>query len=252
MPTNSQPVFTHDFLHVSATRKRKKTSMSDSMMKELSTRCPNLTELHLSDCKTENLSFDSLPSSITSLSVVNSTWQPRWLKDKHNHLPNLHTLDLSYTVRVDRFDLHDIALMPNLKHLSLCGCYRIRSSDVEIIAKNLVQLESLDLGSIGIDDLAVHHISRNLVNLKRLTLSGGDISDSMLATIGSCLHQLCSLDIQQANRVSIFGLKCLCSLEKLKVINFVRQGNRLSQNEKQYLSEGFVQPVRIIEEMYSY
>ncbi|XP_005091874.1 F-box/LRR-repeat protein 12 [Aplysia californica] len=233
------------FAHA-ASRKRKKMSVSDSMMKELSFRCPNLTVLHLHDCNTENLSFDSLPCSITSLSITSSSWTPRWFKDKHDHLPSMHTLNLTSTIRLDRFDLEDIALMSGLKKLSLCGCYRVRGSDIEVVAKKLVNLESLNLSSTNIDDLGIHHITHNLVNLRELFLDSCEvISDASLASIGVCLTKLYMLDISHADKVTMEGLKALFRLDKLKFVTFVRE-KKLTQEELQSFKKGFLQRITVV------
>jgi len=205
------------FAHTGTTRKRKKSSISDSMLKELSNRCPNLTVLHLQDCKTENISVENIPSTVKELSISKSSWKPRWLKDQQKYLTNINSLILTRTVRIDRFDLQDIAQITELRKLDLSGCYRIKDDDIEVVAKYLVKLEILNLSFTHIDDLGVHHIARNLKNLKELYLRSCDLSDGMLANLIICPH-LKVLDISDNERLTSEGIKSLTKLEKLRVI----------------------------------
>ncbi|CAL1546776.1 unnamed protein product [Lymnaea stagnalis] len=232
------------FAHTGSS-KWKKASISDAMLKELSTRCPNLWHLHLHDCNTDNLSFESLPPSITSLSITYSTWQPRWFKGKHSHLPKLEHLDLSSTVRLDNYDLEDIAQWSNLKSLSLKGCYRIQGSEIEVIAKNLAALESLDVGGTCLDNLAIHHLSRHLKRLKELYVANcPGIDDSSLATITTGLLKLHILDISDCDKVTIDGLRTLTVLQDIKVL-IVKGKNKLQDAEVVTLKKLFSKDIVI-------
>lgn len=197
--------------------------MSDAMLNELSIRCPNLWLLHLDDCNTDGLTLGCLPPTITDLSITKSTWRPRWLRDRNDKsLPNLKLLNLSSTVRVDNFDVEDISQWTDLNSLCLNGCYRI--SDVEVIAKNLVQLELLDLSGTWIDELAIHHISRHLKKLKKLYVAEcKDVNDSCLSNIASGLPGLELLDISFCENISLDGIKTLSGLYQLTCLAMRRK-----------------------------
>lgn len=205
------------FAHSETTRKRKKSSLSDSMLKELSNRCPNLKVLHLHDCKTENICVENIPSTVNVLSVTRSSWKPRWFQYKPNNLSNLHSLFLDRTVRIDRLDLLDIAQFPDLKMLSLSGCYRIESMGIQILTNSFLSLEFLDLSYINIEGIDVHHISRNLKKLKRLHLKSCGLSNSMLESLNVC-NSLEILDISENKSISQEGIECLRCLKTLKII----------------------------------
>ncbi|KAI8786538.1 F-box/LRR-repeat protein 12-like isoform X1 [Biomphalaria glabrata] len=202
--------------------KRKKPSLSDAMLKELSIRCPNLTLLELHDCNTDNLTFESLPTTLTSLLITYSTWQPRWLKGHHGHLTKLESLDLSKSVRVDNLDIEDIAKLTNLKELSLSGCYRIDGSNFELIAKNLVRLDKLNISYTGVDELAIHHISRHMKCLQELYISHcPNINDSSLTLVATGLSKLRIIDVTHCEEVTITGLETLSTRRQLKIITCV-------------------------------
>ncbi|CAG5117235.1 unnamed protein product [Candidula unifasciata] len=211
--------------------------LSDAMLKNLAARCPNLQLLHLHDCGTSNISFASLPPSITCLKIVSSFWQPRWMKDKQKHLAKLEHLTLK-SVQVDAYDLEDIAFWKSLKCLSLMGCYRLGTSGVKTIADHLTELELLNLSGTHIDDLAVHHIAACLTKLKELSLAKcPSVSNGALATIAEGLPVLNKLDISYCPRITMIGLESLF-ISKLSVL-IVERLKRLSETEIQTLKSGF-------------
>ncbi|RUS71854.1 hypothetical protein EGW08_020388 [Elysia chlorotica] len=227
------------FAH-SVGRKRKRVSVSDAMLKELGNRCPNLWLLHLHDCNTDNISAESLPQSLRSLAITHSTWQPRWLKDKRQYLANLESLDLSGSVRVDRFDLQDIAQLSTLSELKLNGCYRIKGPDIEVAVKGLPSLTSLSVNNTSIDQEALHHIARHAKNLDELHIAFcSSVCDSSLLTLTLGLHNLKKINISGCVALTLEGLKSLCSLKKLEVL-IMKQTSNLSSKDLDSLKNGFV------------
>ncbi|GFN95148.1 F-box/lrr-repeat protein 12-like [Plakobranchus ocellatus] len=227
-------------------RKRKKVSISDAMLRELGNRCPNLWLLHLYDCNTDNLSVDSLPTSLHTLAVTHSTWQPRWLKDKQQYLMNLKSLDLSCSVRVDNFDLRDIAQLTNLSRLSINSCYRVKGSDIEIIVKNLPSLVSLDVSKTGIDQEGLHHISRHAQRLNELRVAScSSMCDSSLITLTLGLRELQELDISGCADLTLEGLKSLWSLKKLEKL-ILKEKPRLPVDDLNCLKKGFSQNIDVV------
>jgi len=223
-------------------RKRKKSSMSDSMLKELSNRCPNLSVLELQKCNTENIDYENIPLSICDLGITFSSWKHRWLKDKEHHLPKLTSLTLSHTVRIDRFDLQDISQFTQLKSLNLDNCYRIQGGDFEIITKQLKKLESLSVNHIKIGDLGMHHIAHDLRNLKTFSAYSCEMTDSMLSSVRLCLGGLISLDISFNKALSLNEMKNLCYLEKLKILKLAL----LSHEDKLAVQHSFSHQIVVL------
>ncbi|CAG5117236.1 unnamed protein product [Candidula unifasciata] len=200
--------------------KRWRALLSDSMLKELAACCPNLWLLHLHDCRTNNLSFESLPPSITCLKIVSTIWRPRWIKDKQKHLAKLEHLTLDKSVRVDAYDLEDIAFWKNLKRLSLMGCSRIGKTHVETFAYNFTELELLNLSGTNINHSALHDIAHYLKKLKELYLAGiQSVNDEIVACIAEGLPVLNKLDLSYCEFVSLEGLESLCD-SRLAVLIF--------------------------------
>lgn len=215
------------------------------MLKECAARCPNLQLLHINDCKTSNISFDSLPSSITHLEIVHTVWQPRWMKDKQMHLPNLEHLCLDMSVRVDDFDMEDIGAWKKLKYLSLSKCYRVGTAGISTVARNCSELQSLNLCGTNIKDQAVHDIAEYLPNLKELCIAKCiTITDDSCFSIARELQGLKKLDISYCECVTMAGLKALF-ISKLTALTVVRLG-RLSEEEIHTLKSGFSENVILV------
>ena len=213
--------------------------MSDAMLKELGNRCPNLWLLQLDDCNTDNISVESLPSSLNSLAVTRSTWQSRWLKDKSQFLPNVENLDLSGSVRVDRFDLQDISQLSNLSRLSLDGCYRLKGPDIEVVVKALPSLISLNVSSTCLDQEAWHHIARHAKKLQEFHVAFcSSLDDSSLVTLTLGLSNLKKIDLSGCAALSIKGLESLWSLRKLETL-IMKQKPNVTSKELDSLKEGF-------------
>ena len=236
----------YSFCHKPVGRKRKRASVSDAMLKELGNRCPNLWLLHLDDCNTDNISVESLPRSLCSLAVTQSSWQPRWLKDKHQFLANLEYLDLGGSVRVDKFDLQDIAQLSNLSGLKLNGCYRVKGPDIEIVVKGLPSLTSLDVSNTYIDQEALHHIARHAKNLEELHVAFcTSVCDSSLITVTLGLCNLKKINLSGCVALTMEGLKSLWSLKNLEVL-ILEQKPNLSSKELDYLKNGFINKIDFI------
>ncbi|GFS01569.1 F-box/LRR-repeat protein 12-like [Elysia marginata] len=230
-------------------RKRKRFAVSDAMLKELGNRCPNLSLLHLDSCNTENITVESLPSSLNSLAVTSSSWQPRWLEDKQQYIPNLKSLDLSRSTRVDNFDLLDIIKLTHLTELRLNGCYRIKGSGIQIVVKALHSLILLGLENTRIDKEAIHHIARYGKNLQDLNLAYCFISDACLVTLSLGLSKLKKLDLSGC-KFTLDGLTSLWSLKNLQFLICMGvqkpEGIGFSLQELELFKKGFSPKVPFI------
>lgn len=201
--------------------KQKKPSLSDAMLRDLGERCPNIRDLHLHMCNTDNISASNLPSSLTRLVLHGCSWQPRWLKGNEQTLKNVVDLDLSCCCRVDSYDMQDIGSWTNLKSLKLNGLYRLNEKGIQHVAMNLPHLERLELSYTQCTELAVHHISRHLKNLRHLNMSNCSLlNDSAVETLSSGLDKLEYLDLKSNSRLTLSGLSTLKACKKLSVLVF--------------------------------
>lgn len=194
--------------------------------------------LQLSECIIGNVSFNSLPSSITSLEIVKTIFKPRWLKGKQTCLPKLECLKLESSAEVGNFDMQDVIAWTNLRYLSLSGCYSVGSLGVLMIASHLFQLEFLNLSFTDLGDFVIVHIAENLKKLKELVIANcTEITDIGVGSISKGLPVLNSLDISYCEHVTMAGLESLfvSKITKLTVVRLAR----LSVEEKLALKRGF-------------
>ncbi|XP_060083889.1 F-box/LRR-repeat protein 12-like [Ylistrum balloti] len=205
----------------SAGPKQKKPSLSDAMLLDLRERCPNIRDLHLHMCNTDNISANNLPRSLTRLVLHGCSWQPRWLKGHEENLQKIEGLDLSCCSRVDSFDMQDIGNWKGLKVLKLNGLYRLNEKGIQHVATSLPLLERLELSYTQCTELAVHHISRHLKNLCHLNMSNCSLlNDSAVETLSSGLHKLEYLDLKSNSQLTISGLSSLRACKRLSVLVF--------------------------------
>lgn len=191
------------------------------MLRELGDRCPNIRDLHLHLCNTDNISAMNLPCSLTRLVLHGCSWQPRWLKGIPGGLPKITELDLSCCCRVDSFDMQDIGKWSNMKILKLNGLYRLNEKGIQNIASSMPLLERLELSYTQCTELAVHHISRHLGNLRHLNMSNCSLlNDSAVETLSFGLRKLEYLDLKSNSRLTISGLSSLKACKVLSVLVF--------------------------------
>ncbi|BFZ17163.1 hypothetical protein BsWGS_20202 [Bradybaena similaris] len=215
-----------------------KESISEAVLKRIAARCPNLQVLHLMDCDTKTISFESLPTSIVGLEMVHCLWKPGWMTDKQNHLPKLEHLSLDRSVLVQASDMEDICVWRNLKYLSISTFLYEGNSCVTTIATNLKELEYLNICGTDIDDDAVYHIAQHLKKLKYLCLGECfSVTDNGVAQIATGLPLLNKLDISHCCHVTMRGLETLFggSIRELVVVGLTD----LSEKEKKELKKCF-------------
>ncbi|BFZ17161.1 hypothetical protein BsWGS_20200 [Bradybaena similaris] len=213
-------------------------SLSDYVLKKIAARCPNLQVVHLLDCDTNNISFESLPSSIVGLEMVHCLWKPRWMMNKQKRVPKLEHLSLERSVLVQASDIEDICVWRSLKYLSISTFLYEGNSCVIKIANNLFELEYLNICGTDIDDDAVYHIAQHLKKLKHLCLTECfSVTDNGVVQIAMGLPLLNKLDISHCCHVTMRGLETLFggSIRELVVVGL----NDLSEEEKQELKRCF-------------
>ncbi|XP_064606850.1 F-box/LRR-repeat protein 12-like [Liolophura sinensis] len=202
--------------------RRKKQVLSSAMLRELKDRCPSIQTLCLYHCFTKNIDAVDLPSSLSTLVIKKSIWEPKWLELvlKKNTLPNLTHLDVSDCVRFDHIDLQQISTSGlNLQVLKMNGCYRIKEKGFTCLSHGMPTLKILELSDVNLTPLACHHIGRNLNQLKHINLQkNGGLTDDCLAAVISATTELEFLDISHCDRITNKGLQFLIKLKKLKTL----------------------------------
>ncbi|KAK7491941.1 hypothetical protein BaRGS_00016787 [Batillaria attramentaria] len=202
-----------------------KPPLSESMVEDLKGRCPSLYWLHIEPGNVTNLSSAALlPSSLTHLTLLKNTWQPRWLKDCGAALPNLIYLDLSETVRIDNQDVKDIAEFTKLQTLKLDGCYRLSEQGLQEIPKALTSLTSLSLSKCNTTDLVAHHIGRNLKELRELDLSySKSLTSSSLPALAEGLTKLEYLNLDWCMHLTLHHIPGLAKSKSLRKLSLVAE-----------------------------
>ncbi|XP_053394943.1 F-box/LRR-repeat protein 12-like isoform X2 [Mercenaria mercenaria] len=191
----------------SGSERQKKQLLSDALLEEISTACPNIEELQLHRFYLEKMSSSRLPRSLTHLKLRECGWPLGWLNDAD--LPNLRILDLGKTTRIGDSEISSIVKFTNLEELNLEELYRISDLGVKELAENCTLLKVLKLTSAKVADLGVHFICRNMVSLRGLDLSYTLISDSAVDDIITSLPNLKSFGVA-GTAVTDTGVKSLC------------------------------------------
>lgn len=217
------------FQNFSETKYWSKRPLSESMIEDLKTRCPKLTSLHIESGDISNLpSAHLLPDSLSHLILRKNTWLPRWLRGCSSHFPSLIYLDLSETIRVDNFDLIDIAEFTQLRTLKLDSCYRLKEDGLLKIALELKGLTFLSLMHCNATDLVIHHISRNLLELQHLDLSfSTSLTQSCLPELVEGLVKLEELHLDGCVNMTSGAFSVLCKSKSLLRVSLVLESSRL-------------------------
>lgn len=204
------------YYHNKAARKQKMPVMSDALLEELRSNCPNIQELSFEYIDLANFSSNKLPRSLCQLTIVKCGWPVEWLKGAE--LPELQTLDLIHCVRVDVIELKTLVTLTSLETLRLIGLYRAKDEGLKHLAQNLKQLTHLELDGLPITDLSVHHICRNMKNLESLKVIDCGITNSGIQIIAASLPKLCRLDISKNKNIDQHCLKYVLKMKQLKSV----------------------------------
>ncbi|BFZ16337.1 hypothetical protein BsWGS_19376 [Bradybaena similaris] len=216
---------------------KRKKSLSDAVLKKIAACCPNLQVLHLKNCRTETIKFESLPTSIVCLEIVDCYLVPGWMADKQKHLPKLEHLNLDYSDCFDDVDMCYICDWSNLKYLSMINDF-VGNEGVITIANNLCELEYLNICWTDIDDDAVYHITQHLKKLRQLCLAECcRVTDKGIVEIATGLPMLDRLDISHCCLVTMRGLETLFdgSIRELIAVGLTE----LSNKDKRALKRSF-------------
>lgn len=199
-------------------RSVKKTEcISDSLLKELGKRCPNMQELCISIADLSKANSTNLPPKLETLKLLTCNYPTCWLVDafKQAKLDSLKHLDVTDSNGFGARDLEALRPKPlaSLQSLNCNGCYRIshrgtgRAGGVGIIAEVFPNLEELNLGKVMLNNEALNKIGSNLTHLKKIKLNVSAEPDSELFDLQHLipLQELEELDLNNnAPRTSDF------------------------------------------------
>ena len=194
------------------TVKQKKPVVSNALLEDLRTKCPNIQELSFAHINLGDISANKLPRSLTTLKLASCGWSVNWLDDAD--LPNLQNLALENCTRIDDAELKPVVKFSTLESLMMKGLYRVKDDGIRYLAENLTVLKSLELDEFRITDLAVHHICRNMARLETLKLMAcQSLTNSSVKTVCDTLSALKVLDISRNDNM---GQDCLKSFLLMK------------------------------------
>ena len=109
---------------------------------------------------------------------------------------------------------------PALSKLDVSFCDRISDSAMAHIATGLSHLHQLSLSSCQITDAGVARIAKDLVTLETLNIGQCiKLTDKTASTIANQIKSLRSVDLYGCTKISAEGLKVLNKCENLKVVN---------------------------------
>lgn len=196
--------------------RRKEFAITNAMLEDLQTRCPNLREFHLHWVNIDEIDSSRLPKTISKLVIRGCTWPAGWLKNAD--LPELRVLDVIDTRILDAAKVEDFLKFPNIEELYLNFCYRLGDKAVKMLTENLPNLKYLNLSDTSITDLAIHHLCRALPGLTKLNIDCTGIEDGSVETIATGLKNLQELSVWKCKKLteeSFRPLKKVKTLQKL-------------------------------------
>ncbi|KAH3721181.1 F-box/LRR-repeat protein 12-like [Dreissena polymorpha] len=175
--------------------KQKKAVLSDALLEDIHTSCPNIEEIVLEKFYLGSISSSKLPSSLVCLRLSHCQWPIGWMKGAE--LPNLRSLYVDHCSRIDNGELKEFFKLSSVELLHLGHLYRVKTEGIQGLTESMTQLKNLTLCNMNVDDLAVHHICRNLKQLNRLTVTECELSDAAVDNMFVSLKELRVLDISK-------------------------------------------------------
>lgn len=126
-------------------------NISDAILKDLASRCQNLSKLYLHSLNLSHVKLESFPRSLKTLSLIGSLLPFGWFKDMHekNILPKIQKLDVAECSTIRDRDLSEIANNCKSLHvLRLNNCYRITPIGLQKILFGLPALTELAVSGL--------------------------------------------------------------------------------------------------------
>ncbi|GAB1601652.1 F-box/LRR-repeat protein 12-like [Argonauta hians] len=188
--------------------------ISNKILEDLSVKCPNLNKLHLKFVNIHHIDGNKLMSSLVHLSIRGCMWTPNWFCGLQNQIPNLQTLNLSNTSRVDDFDIKDISAFRFLKKLYINFCYRVTDTGLRTVCDNLSHLETFEFSKITCTDSGIYYLANSSLQLKTVNVA----HCTMLS--GECLLEL----LQKKLSLKWINISyCTLSPHKLELLSQCRE-----------------------------
>uniref|UniRef100_M3XIZ2 F-box and leucine rich repeat protein 12 n=2 Tax=Latimeria chalumnae TaxID=7897 RepID=M3XIZ2_LATCH len=155
---------------------KKQEFLKEALLSELAKRCPNLTELYLTETDLRPLSFLCLPATLKTLKLTHCEIHAQWFKTEalangKALLPKLEELVLNNVPSFSDLHLQHLSLQNPLKALILSGTYRVTDVGIQRSAAGLKGMEHLKLHGCNITDGALHFVGRHMKELRVLDLT---------------------------------------------------------------------------------
>ncbi|XP_053225168.1 F-box/LRR-repeat protein 12 isoform X1 [Podarcis raffonei] len=185
---------------------RKQEVFTPALMQALGRQCPNLHRLCLTETDLRSLSYDCIPSSVTTLELSSCEIPSLWFKVSEASktcpaFPQIQHLVIQNVPAFSSQHLLNISIQGNLKTLVLSEAYRITVEGFQAAAPHLGGLEHLTLRRCSIGNLLTHVIAFHMRHLQSLDLGdnpslenrGLPCLSSLLDLEDLCLESCCKL-----------------------------------------------------------
>lgn len=210
-------------------------SLSEALLRDLKTKSPNLSTLILEKCfiDANKISFDMFPPtlqhlSVTNTEVINTPENASYFKDIGTLMPQIVTLDLSYSGWVPNHSLMAICKCPNLEELRLRGCFRMGECFAYTALACRFGFDKVTLFDFRDTEVGDIHTAcffgRPMVKTMLLGKDSGDNTDSKItdrSISGSSSSTILEMLSLRNTKITDAGLKSICekfpSLKKCDV-----------------------------------
>ncbi|XP_014768662.1 F-box/LRR-repeat protein 12 [Octopus bimaculoides] len=145
--------------------------ISNKVLEDLRNKCPNLNNLSLKSVNIHHIDGNKLMPSLIHLTIKSCMWTPNWFCGLQNQIPNLQTLNLSMTTRVDDLDMKDISAFRFLKKLYINYCYRVTDNGLKTVCDNLTHLETFEFSKVSCTDSGIYYIANSLLMLQNVNVA---------------------------------------------------------------------------------
>eukprot|EP00076_Gallus_gallus_P031534 XP_015158186.1 F-box/LRR-repeat protein 12 [Gallus gallus] len=182
--------------------------LSPALLSALTTRCPHLQHLSLTEADLHTIPYNSLPPSLTTLELCCCEIPSLWFFG--SDAPRLQRLELHNVPAFSDRHLLNVSSHSHLRTLSLLGTYRVTDVGMERAAPHLEGLEHLELQHCVLTDSALHFIARHMKRLRVLEITSiPHLTDLGLASLAALEHlEVLHLDLY--NKFSLRAVAALC------------------------------------------
>jgi hypothetical protein len=214
-----------------------KHSLTNAMLAELSSQCPKLQHLHLSEVNLNDVSSKNLPNSLQELSLTSCLMQQAWWDEvmQSKGLPQLLLLDLTQSSKTCDSDVRQLCRLTSLQILKLNGCYRLHHRWISELDGDPPALLQLEIAETQCTDLTLHQIVRHFPLLTKFNVNKCNrLTRGGISTAADCLPNLRWFDVGGLDFVDDACLQSLKSLKHLEYLNL--KGTRVTKAAGEELS----------------